>query len=33
MVTTGALARIPERISRLVYFDAFVPVDGRAVLD
>jgi pimeloyl-ACP methyl ester carboxylesterase len=33
MVTTGALARIPERISRLVYFDAFVPADGRAVLD
>ncbi|MEI6108250.1 MAG: alpha/beta hydrolase, partial [Opitutae bacterium] len=28
MVITGVADRIPERISRLVYLDAFVPNDG-----
>lgn len=33
MVVTGAADRKPERISRLVYLDAFVPEDGRRLLD
>ena len=33
MVVTGVLARIPERIKELVYLDAFVPEDGKAVAD
>jgi pimeloyl-ACP methyl ester carboxylesterase len=33
MVVTGVLARIPERISALVYLDAFVPADGQALAD
>jgi pimeloyl-ACP methyl ester carboxylesterase len=33
MVTTGVLARIPERIAGLVYLDAFVPEDGQALVD
>lgn len=33
MVITGVLARVPERISKVVYLDAFVPSDGRALVD
>ncbi|MEJ0093260.1 MAG: alpha/beta hydrolase [Methylocella sp.] len=33
MVVTGVLARIPERIKELVYLDAFMPEDGRALVD
>jgi pimeloyl-ACP methyl ester carboxylesterase len=33
MVVTGVLARIPERIKELVYLDAFMPKDGRALVD
>jgi pimeloyl-ACP methyl ester carboxylesterase len=33
MVITGVLARVPERISAIVYLDAFVPSDGRALVD
>ncbi len=33
MVITGAADRAPERIVRLVYLDAFVPEDGKCVLD
>jgi pimeloyl-ACP methyl ester carboxylesterase len=33
MVITGATDRVPERIRRLVYFDAFVPEDGKCLLD
>jgi pimeloyl-ACP methyl ester carboxylesterase len=33
MVATGVLACIPERIKALVYLDAFVPEDGKAVAD
>jgi pimeloyl-ACP methyl ester carboxylesterase len=33
MVTTGVAARVPERISRLVYLDAFLPDDGKALKD
>ena len=32
MVIAGAAAREPERVSRLVYLDAFVPVAGDSVL-
>ena len=32
-VVTGAADRAPERISRLVYVDAFVPTDGQSVND
>jgi pimeloyl-ACP methyl ester carboxylesterase len=32
MVITGVADRIPERIKRLVYLDAFVPVDGDSVM-
>ena len=32
MVITGVADRIPERISRLVYLDAFVPNDGENLL-
>jgi pimeloyl-ACP methyl ester carboxylesterase len=31
MVITGAADRVPDRISRLVYVDAFVPNDGESV--
>lgn len=31
MVITGVADRIPERISRLVYLDAFIPVDGESL--
>jgi pimeloyl-ACP methyl ester carboxylesterase len=33
MVVTGAADRMPARIARLVYLDAFVPEDGRCLLD
>ena len=32
MVITGVADRIPERISRLVYLDAFVPENGESVM-
>src|SRR5258708_5409121 len=32
MVITGVADRIPERISRLIYLDAFLPVDGESVM-
>ncbi len=31
MVVTGVADRIPDRIARLVYLDAFLPVDGESV--
>ncbi|HZC97751.1 MAG TPA: alpha/beta fold hydrolase, partial [Bradyrhizobium sp.] len=33
MVVTGVLARILERVKELVYLDAFVPEDGKALAD
>jgi pimeloyl-ACP methyl ester carboxylesterase len=33
MVITGAAEKIPERISRLVYLDAYVPEDGQSAAD
>jgi pimeloyl-ACP methyl ester carboxylesterase len=33
MVITGVADRIPERIARMVYLDAFVPEDGQCLLD
>lgn len=33
MVVTGAADRVPKRIARLVYLDAFVPENGRCLLD
>lgn len=33
MVITAAAERVPERLARLVYFDAFVPFDGEAMAD
>jgi pimeloyl-ACP methyl ester carboxylesterase len=30
---TGVADRAPERLSRLVYLDAFVPEDGQAIID
>jgi pimeloyl-ACP methyl ester carboxylesterase len=32
MVITGVADRVPDRISRLVYLDAFVPNDGESVM-
>ena len=32
MVITGVADRIPERISRLIYLDAFLPNDGESVM-
>jgi hypothetical protein len=32
-VISGVADRVPERISQLVYVDAFVPEDGQAVFD
>jgi pimeloyl-ACP methyl ester carboxylesterase len=32
MVITGAADRLPERVRRLVYLDAFLPEDGESVL-
>lgn len=33
MVATGVADRVPERITRLIYLDAFVPRDGEAMAD
>jgi pimeloyl-ACP methyl ester carboxylesterase len=33
MVATGVADRVPERIKKLVYLDAFVPKDGQALID
>jgi pimeloyl-ACP methyl ester carboxylesterase len=33
MVITGVAAEVPERIARMVYYDAFVPDDGDCALD
>jgi pimeloyl-ACP methyl ester carboxylesterase len=33
MVATGVADRVPDRISQLVYLDAFVPKDGQAHVD
>ncbi len=33
MVATGVADRAPERISKLVYLDAFVPRDGQSLFD
>jgi pimeloyl-ACP methyl ester carboxylesterase len=33
MVITGAADRVPGRIARLVYLDAFVPQNGRSLID
>ena len=32
MVITGVADRIPERISRVIYLDAFVPENGESVM-
>jgi hypothetical protein len=32
-VISGVADRVPERISKLAYIDAFVPGDGQAVFD
>jgi len=32
-VVTGVADRVPKRIGRLVYLDAFVPEDGQALID
>jgi len=33
MVTTGVLARVKDRIRSMIYLDAFVPEDGKALVD
>ena len=33
MVITGAADRVPQRIRRLIYFDAFVPENGKSCVD
>lgn len=33
MVVSGVVDRVPERIRRLVYLDAFTPQDGQALFD
>lgn len=33
MVITGVAGKAPERIARLVYLDAFVPEDGKSLMD
>ena len=33
MVVTGVISIIPDRISSVVYLDAFVPEDGKALVD
>jgi pimeloyl-ACP methyl ester carboxylesterase len=33
MVTTGVADRVPERIRRVVYLDAFAPIDGQSLFD
>jgi pimeloyl-ACP methyl ester carboxylesterase len=32
MVVTGVVDRVPERIARVIYLDAFVPADGDSVM-
>ena len=33
IVITGVTARIPDKIKSLIYLDAYVPKDGKAVVD
>jgi len=33
MVVTGVAYRVPDRVAELVYLDAFVPEDGKALVD
>ncbi len=33
MVATGTLARIPDRIRAMIYLDAFIPEDGKSLVD
>lgn len=33
MVATGVVDRVPERIRKLIYVDAFVPKDGQSLMD
>ena len=33
VVATGTLARIPDRIRSMIYLDAFVPEDGKSLVD
>lgn len=33
MVMSGVADRVPERLARLVYLDAFVPVDGQSLFE
>lgn len=33
MVATGVADRVPDRIRKLVYLDAFVPTDGQTLID
>ena len=33
MVTTGVLARVTDRIRSMIYLDAFVPENGKALID
>jgi pimeloyl-ACP methyl ester carboxylesterase len=33
MVTTGVSARIPDKIKSMIYLDAFVPENGKALID
>jgi pimeloyl-ACP methyl ester carboxylesterase len=33
MVATGTLARIPDRIRSMIYLDAFVPEDGKSLVN
>jgi pimeloyl-ACP methyl ester carboxylesterase len=33
MVITGVLARIPEMVKAMIYLDAFVPANGKALAD
>lgn len=33
IVATGVADRMPERVSRLIYLDAFIPKDGQSMLD
>jgi pimeloyl-ACP methyl ester carboxylesterase len=33
MVVTGVASRIPDKIKSLIYLDAFVPEDGKALID
>lgn len=33
MVATGVAARVPDKVARLIYLDAFVPRDGQSLID